>query len=162
MIYENELLTKIINYQNSIQYSYSEFTYSDNKIIGRIQNGGSSNSYQYNSQNQLIVDKEFLNNILQVQETYEYSVQGNRIKETTFFSSSNTTSIKNFNYDSKKNPFVLCFPRPYIDKENFSGNNIISSENVTNNYVYNNNDFPMEIIKNTFGEFFSKSVYTYN
>ncbi|AWG26057.1 hypothetical protein [Flavobacterium kingsejongi] len=152
-IYENSLLVKIIsrspNESNLDDHTAIQtFTYSDGKIASSLEvdnSGTFNNVYAYNSEGRVINHKKYGSNGSVLSELkYEYNADGNLSKRITI-TSSNTQSTEFNDYDTKKNPLLILFPKVYLNTSPYSKNNILSDGSITYEYEYNQYGYPAKV-----------------
>lgn len=149
-IESSEMLTKY-NYKEELIVSSTELNKRTNVLV--------LTDYRYNSKNQLINSKSYVDTILRCESNYTYNDQGNVVSEMNSCLSSKTFS---YEYDNRNNPTSLLYNSGLlkllrVDKNNiikaYEGNAVIYSMN----YEYNDQNYPSSRIV-SFGV---RDVYTY-
>ncbi|WP_341217067.1 hypothetical protein [uncultured Wocania sp.] len=136
------------------------YTYNDDLIIGMSvieDNILFTHEYSYNASSELILDKQYNDDVFCCEESYEY-INGNRLKSV-----SNQGGISNYEYDNKKNPKTAYIPVQLIRIDDYpSKNNIININSEKRfDYEYNNEGFPTKLNGYFNGNVFYTIEYTY-
>ncbi|MCB0456559.1 MAG: hypothetical protein R2776_05225 [Flavobacteriaceae bacterium] len=147
--------------------AYSNYNYSNNRITSVEHSNGSFLEYTY--ENNLIVKQVFYHNNLESVTLFEYGSANNMIvtdlglcintfeydqnNNPVFINNCNSINYQ-FEYDTKKNPFLLVYPE-YLLKIHPSGNNnatkyiyhdvihdVMSTDIIV--YEYNNENYPVK------------------
>lgn len=193
--YTGDLITKMVEFtksnshKNTFDYSYSngelvKMISSDNYVVNYVHNNDGSVSYEKLTRDSNSLDVKVYHGIL-------YFQKGNLIKdEKTFDDTGNSVlsqSEVSFVYDTKHNPLLtiqgfdklLCFQQAislnnciswvesYTTKNTNDDQIISSAKRYDNQYQYDSNGYPTEIVseKNIFGSTDSKhykSQFFYN
>lgn len=149
LIYTDDLLTTIEEYEDDVLISETELEYdSNNRLIKESYTYGSSaaqvNEFTYNANGTITMD-EFGGNTY----TYTYNILGNRLAEEH----EEGDEDYSYTYDSKNNPFRNIHQRDVFEllgRDTYV-NNVLSyintssadfSDDFTSAYLYNANDYP--------------------
>lgn len=141
------------------------YNYTGNLITSDINNTGGikySNVYLYNSLGIVSNRKEYdSKGSLKSNYDYEYYESGNLKKEIK--TSGTDTQITNFiSYDSKKNPEKLFLPNELTSIDLISNNNLLSFDETTFEYKYNESNYPSHIIERENNVIVSTKILEYN
>ncbi len=170
LTYQNGKLKQIYGYLSSASTGISSpsitiYSYTGDLITSSTfsENGkNSSETYTYNSSNQLINRKNFKSDgTLDRDTNFEYFADGNLRKRTV------TTIPNNFevlydSYDNKKNPMELIFTSAYIRSTPISQNNLTAYKNIIYEYEYNSNNYPTKSILKVGTEIRNIATVEYN
>lgn len=158
-VYLNDKIISIESLETLTKYNYEEELIVSSSELNKITNVLVLTDYIYNSKNQLINSKSYVDNILRCESNYTYNDQGNVVTEINSCLSSQTFSYK---YDNMNNPTSLLYNNGLlklfrVDKNNimkaYEGNSVIYSMS----YEYNDQNYPSSRIV-SFG---IRDVYTY-
>jgi len=164
--YVNDKLQSESFYDNGVLSGTVTYSYTGEIITSMLSNesgGISTTNYAYNSNNQMINEKQYTNGNLDGGNDYLYNTDGNVYKE--LYSSGFTT----YEYDTNKNPYSLIYsdalikiyPIEYsknnITKEIQSGGTIKTFE-----FIYNESGYPTQIIEKENSVSVTKTTFMYN
>lgn len=163
-LYENGKLKTENTYLNNIKSGWITYNYTDKLISSK---SGSDNgvlysvTFKYNSLSQMIKTIHYDNkDVLDYEETFEYNNEGNISKHSHSEFSGDLT----FQYDNKNNPYSLAYSVEILKiyETGYSKNNIIKkNSNTTYEYIYNDKNYPTEVIEKLNGVPQSKTIFTY-
>ena len=164
--YVNNKLQSQSYYDNGVLSGSTTYSYTGELIASMFSNdsgGISTTNYTYNSNNQMISEKQYTNGNLDSGNDYVYNTQGNVSKELYY------SGFTTFEYDTNKNPYSLIYSDVLmkIYPIEYSKNNItkvIQSGGTIKVYefIYNDSGYPTQIIEKENGVSATKTTFTYN
>jgi hypothetical protein len=192
-VYENNLLSKIMGGNSNSIEDDQTFVFNNGKLIQiklftrqniddiikpttltMLYDGDNISSvtstFDDNSGSATSYTNTYINNRLD----FQTDNNGNQGFRHEYYDTGNLHKIKNNNsdifvynsYDTKKNPYFLVYPDPYLRMQIYSPNNMLNvsgNNNIeTYEYEYNSYDYPTKVIKRVNGIIQSTTIFTYN